>query len=135
MVPVDPAEHLRGDFSARLRAITESAQEELEGWELSAMRNPRNWVRPVAAAVVGVTAGTVLVVIQVRANHRQRLTAGEATKRRGIGARRVRELAGGVQRLLPAGAVAGVGAEVRKLTAGLPVSRGSLRVRGDANDR
>jgi len=36
------------------------------------MRDPRNWVRPAAAAVVGVSAGTALVVLRVRARHRVR---------------------------------------------------------------
>ena len=41
--------------------LTELAHEELESWELSAMRDPRNWVRPAAAAVVTALAGTALV--------------------------------------------------------------------------
>ncbi len=45
--------------------LTELAQDELEAWELSAMRDPRNWVRPAAAAVVGAGAGTALVVLRV----------------------------------------------------------------------
>ena len=36
------------------------------------MRDPRNWARPAAAAVVGVTAGTALVVLRVRSRHRAR---------------------------------------------------------------
>ena len=38
-------------------SITEMAADELEAWELSAMRDPRNWVRPAAAVVVGSAAG------------------------------------------------------------------------------
>jgi hypothetical protein len=52
--------------------LTELAQEELESWELSAMRNPRNWVRPAAAVVVSATAGTALVVLRVRRQHSSR---------------------------------------------------------------
>jgi hypothetical protein len=52
--------------------LTELAQEELEAWELSTMRDPRNWVRPAAAVVVGAGAGTALVVLRVRHRHRQR---------------------------------------------------------------
>ena len=33
------------------------AADELEAWELSAMRDPRNWVRPAAAVVAGSAAG------------------------------------------------------------------------------
>jgi uncharacterized membrane-anchored protein YhcB (DUF1043 family) len=36
------------------------------------MRDPRNWARPAAATVVGVTAGTALVVLRVRSRHRTR---------------------------------------------------------------
>ena len=55
-----------------LVSLTELAQDELDAWELSAMRDPRNWVRPAAAAVVGVSAGTALVVLRVRGRHRVR---------------------------------------------------------------
>ena len=40
--PRDLAERLE----VTLVNLTELAQEELEAWELSAMRDPRNWVRP-----------------------------------------------------------------------------------------
>ena len=55
-----------------LQAITEMAADELEAWELSAMRDPRNWVRPAAALVLGGTAGTALVLL--RARRRSRVT-------------------------------------------------------------
>ena len=42
------------------------AADELEAWELSAMRDPRNWVRPAAALVVGGTAGAGLVLLRAR---------------------------------------------------------------------
>jgi hypothetical protein len=72
LTPVDPPEDLAERMEVTLVNLTELAQEELESWELSAMRDPRNWVRPVAAAVVGATAGTALVVLRVRARHRAR---------------------------------------------------------------
>ena len=49
-----------------LTSITELAAEELEAWELSAMRDPRNWVRPAAALVVGSAAGAALVLLRAR---------------------------------------------------------------------
>jgi hypothetical protein len=70
--PVDPPESLAVRLESTLQELTDLAAEELEGWELSAMRDPRNWVRPAAAAVVGVSAGTALVVLRVRARHRVR---------------------------------------------------------------
>jgi hypothetical protein len=66
--PVEPPEDLGRRLESALMSITESAAEELEAWELSAMRDPRNWVRPVAAVVVGGTAGVALVLL--RARHR-----------------------------------------------------------------
>ena len=72
LAPVDPPEALAARMEQRLVSLTELAQDELEAWELSSMRDPRNWVRPAAAAVVGVTAGTALVLLRVRARHRMR---------------------------------------------------------------
>ena len=72
LAPVEPPEHLADRLESTLVSLTELAQEELDTWELSAMRDPRNWVRPAAAAVVGVSAGTALVLLRVRARHRVR---------------------------------------------------------------
>jgi hypothetical protein len=72
LVPVEPPADLVDRLELTLVSLTELAQEELDAWELSAMRDPRNWVRPAAAAVVGVSAGTALVVLRVRARHRSR---------------------------------------------------------------
>jgi hypothetical protein len=70
--PVEPPADMVQRLESTLVSLTELAHEELETWELSAMRDPRNWVRPAAAAVVGVSAGTALVVLRVRARHRVR---------------------------------------------------------------
>ena len=59
--PVEPPADLAQRLELTLVNLTELAQEELDSWELGAMRDPRNWVRPAVAAVVGVTAGTALV--------------------------------------------------------------------------
>jgi hypothetical protein len=72
LAPVEPPADLAWRLESTLVSLTELAQEELEAWELSAMRDPRNWVRPAAAAVVGVSAGTALVALRVRARHRAR---------------------------------------------------------------
>ena len=72
LTPVEPPADLVDRLELTLVSLTELAQEELDAWELSAMRDPRNWVRPAAAAVVGVSAGTALVVLRVRARHRMR---------------------------------------------------------------
>jgi hypothetical protein len=73
LTPIEPPADLAARMEATLVSLTELAQDELESWELSAMRDPRNWVRPAAAAVVGVGAGTALVVLRVRGRHRSRI--------------------------------------------------------------
>jgi hypothetical protein len=40
--------------------------DELQEWELSAMRDPRNWARPATAVVAGGAAGTALVLLRAR---------------------------------------------------------------------
>ena len=66
LAPVEPPDDLVLRLEDTLTSITELAVEELEGWELSAMRDPRNWVRPAAALVVGTGAGLALVVLRAR---------------------------------------------------------------------
>ncbi len=70
--PVEPSVDLTLRLERTLISLTELAQEELDSWELSAMRDPRNWVRPAAAVVVGASAGSALVVLRVRNRHRAR---------------------------------------------------------------
>jgi hypothetical protein len=72
LAPVEPPADLAQRMELTLVNLTELAQEELEAWELSAMRDPRNWARPAAAAVVGAGAGTALVLLRVRGRHRAR---------------------------------------------------------------
>jgi ATP-dependent helicase YprA (DUF1998 family) len=66
LAPVDPPEDLIERVELTLTSITELAADELQDWELSAMRDPRNWVRPAAALLAGTAAGTVLVVLRTR---------------------------------------------------------------------
>jgi hypothetical protein len=72
LAPIEPPDDLLARMETRLVSLTELAQDELEVWELSAMRDPRNWVRPAAAVVVGAGAGTALVALRVRSRHRAR---------------------------------------------------------------
>jgi hypothetical protein len=72
LTPVEPPADLARRLEVTLVNLTELAHEELESWELRSMRDPRNWVRPAAAAVVGVSAGTALVILRVRARQRAR---------------------------------------------------------------
>jgi len=68
LAPVEPPADLAERLEGALQSITEMAADELEAWELSAMRDPRNWARPAAALVAGGAAATALVVL--RARHR-----------------------------------------------------------------
>ena len=58
-----------------LTSITELAADELEAWELSAMRDPRNWVRPAAAVVLRHGAGAALVLLRARRRAPQRIAS------------------------------------------------------------
>ena len=69
--PVDPPERLSERLEQTLTELTDLAAEELEAWEISSMRDPRNWVRPVVAAGVGATAGTALVILRVRSKNKR----------------------------------------------------------------
>jgi hypothetical protein len=66
LAPVEPPAGLMGRMEETLTSITEFAAGELEGWELSAMRDPRNWARPAAALVLGGAAGLGLVAVRLR---------------------------------------------------------------------
>ena len=76
LVPIEPPERLSDRLERRLSELTEAAADELADWEISSMRDPRNWARPVAAVVVGSVAGGALVV--VRARQRQRRRSGHS---------------------------------------------------------
>src|SRR3954464_6916463 len=71
LAPVEPPEDLAQRMETTLWSLTELAADELEGWELSSMRDPRNWVRPVAAGAVGPAAGVGLVLRGWRRQHRR----------------------------------------------------------------
>jgi hypothetical protein len=67
LAPVDPPDDLKTRLEHTIQELTDAAVDELESWEIGAMRDPRNWVRPVVATAVGATAGTALVILRVRA--------------------------------------------------------------------
>ena len=99
LTPVEPPEDLARRLELTLVNLTELAQEELDTWELSAMRNPRNWARPAAAAVIGASAGTALVLLRVRARHRSRKQqSGNLFE---LAERTVQDIAEEARRILP----------------------------------
>jgi len=71
LAPVEPPEDLAQRLESTLWTLTELAVDELESWELSSMRDPRNWVRPVAAIAIGTAAGAGLIVLGWRHQHRR----------------------------------------------------------------
>src|ERR671933_349482 len=71
LAPVEPPEDLAQRVERTLWTLTELAADELESWELSSMRDPRNWVRPVAAIAIGTVAGAGLLVLGWRHQHRR----------------------------------------------------------------
>jgi len=75
LAPVEPPASFVDQLESRLADVEAAALQalgELSDWELDAMRDPRNWVRPVAALAVGTAAGTALVVLGMRRTRRRR---------------------------------------------------------------
>jgi hypothetical protein len=99
--PVEPAspDELLDELQVRLVDWKDAAHGELEGWELSAMRDPRNWVRPAAAAVVTAAAGTALVALRVRQSHAERVT--ESANLRELAEMTLADVVEETRRLLP----------------------------------
>jgi hypothetical protein len=74
--PVEPPKELEARLEGTLGSLVDMAAEELEAWELGAMRDPRNWARPVAAAAIGSTAAVGLVLVRTqRRRHKRRREA------------------------------------------------------------
>src|SRR5688500_3292166 len=76
LAPVEPPERLSDRLERGLSELTEAAAEELADWELAAMSDPRNWVRPAAAVLVGGVAAGGLVLVRARQQQRKRQTSG-----------------------------------------------------------
>jgi hypothetical protein len=100
LAPVEPSADLALRLERTLVSLTELAQDELESWELKSMRDPRNWVRPAAAVVVGAGAGSALVLLRARNRHRARRE--EAANVVELTEHTLADLAGGARRMLPA---------------------------------
>ena len=75
--PVDPPRELEARLELTLGSLVDMAAEELEAWELEAIKDPRNWPRaalgPAAAVVAGGGAAVGLVVLRTqRKRHKRR---------------------------------------------------------------
>jgi hypothetical protein len=100
LTPVEPPEDLVTRLEGTLENLAEIAAEELDSWELAAMRDPRNWARPAAALVVGSSAGAALVLL--RARRRQHHKGGVAGARE-LAERTLEDLAAEARKLLGRG--------------------------------
>jgi hypothetical protein len=76
LAPVEPPERLSDRLERGLSELTEAAADELADWELSTMRDPRNWARPAAAVVVGTVAGGALVLVRARQQQKKKNVGG-----------------------------------------------------------
>jgi hypothetical protein len=81
--PIEPPERLSARLEDTLSAITQAAAEELSDWaeelseeELRALRDPRNWVRPVVAVGAGSVATGALVLLEMRRRSRRQGESG-----------------------------------------------------------
>jgi hypothetical protein len=72
LVPVDPPVSLTDRLEQRLTETLDIAADELADWELSTMRDPRNWGRTAAAGAVLAAAGGTLVLVRARQQHKKR---------------------------------------------------------------
>ena len=76
LAPIEPPIHLQQRLEETLDSLVEFAAEELEAWELEAIKDPRNWpraaLRPAAAVVVGSGAAVGLVVLRTRRKRHKR---------------------------------------------------------------
>jgi hypothetical protein len=75
--PIEPPEKLAGRVETTLSAVTAAAATELHEWadelsesEMAALRDPRNWVRPVVAVTAGSVAGGALLLFELRRRRR-----------------------------------------------------------------
>jgi hypothetical protein len=77
--PIEPPKELEARLEGTLGSLVDMAAGELEAWELSTMRDPRNWVRPVAAAAIGSGAAVGLVLVRTqRRRHKRRRESDSA---------------------------------------------------------
>jgi hypothetical protein len=74
--PVDPPIHLQKRLEQTLDNIVELAADELESWEIEAIKDPRNWPRaalgPATAVVLGSGASVGHVVLRTHLRRHKR---------------------------------------------------------------
>ena len=73
LTPIEPPAELQARVEERLTSLVGAAADELDSLEFASMRDPRNWVRPAVATVVGSSAAVGLVLLRTqRKRHKRR---------------------------------------------------------------
>jgi hypothetical protein len=92
--PIEPPQRLASRVEDTLAAVTQAAAEELSDWaeelsesELRALRDPRNWVRPVVAVGAGGVATGALVLLELRRRSGRQGESGLRALRAGLRSR------------------------------------------------
>ncbi len=90
LAPVEPSsgfnERLEArleELDTRLSELTDAAADELADWEITSMRDPRNWGRPVAATAVVGLAGAGLIALRARQHSSRSKGTRDALERAG----------------------------------------------------
>jgi len=93
--PIEPPVHLQRRLEQTLDNIVELAADELESWEIEAIKDPRNWPRaafgPATAIVVGSGAAVGLALLRTQRNRHRRRAQSKGL--RDLTARTVRDVA------------------------------------------
>jgi hypothetical protein len=102
LAPVEPPADFELQLEDTLGQIVELAAEELEAWELSAMRDPRNWPRAAAGPAVAVVAGSAAAagLVVLRTQRRRHKRRAQSSSRVELAERTVRDLVHEAHRLL-----------------------------------
>ncbi len=75
--PIEPPAELEERLEDRLTTLVEAAADELEGWELATMRDPRNWAPTLTAVGVGGVAAVGLVLVRTQRRRHKRREASD----------------------------------------------------------
>jgi len=86
--PIEPPESVVDRVEGTVRGVADAAAEELAQWaeeisesELLALRDPRNWLRPVVAVAAGSAAAGALLVIELRRRPTRARRASDVVRR------------------------------------------------------
>jgi hypothetical protein len=101
LAPVEPPAELEERLEQTLGSLVGMAADELESWELSAVKDPKNWIRlarPAAAVVIG--SGAAVGLVLVRTQRRRHGRRREAVNRLDLVGRTLRDLSREAKRVV-----------------------------------